>query len=1271
MKSKRVKCLVLATTLCVSLATVGAFLAGHGRSNSIFTKAFDDPNSLIISPSNPVTDGYVRTVKGSPIYIKDDGVTWGNSDLTFQTGGYIQTLTIIHGIESVSVELSSGSLDLYHGYVEPTNLETPFYGADYTFTSNYTYHFNSDLPNRVRLLASENSVINKITIVFDCASANTDLNEETLDDGLENSLIDAGPINSYATTAYSLDTASDSSSRSLKATFKGTNANTISLSTEKNQLMNLANDLPDFTNAVLSLKAKFSDDISYQNISVLLVGAETWATSGYAVMERSNIDVNGWYTYSFDFSGISFENQDRIIRIYLRPEGIDNTNKSSAWILFDEITYSYHGYSQNCALETVNDGLENMPRDTGMENVYVSFDNEITYGRTSKSSLLARPKDSMGNSDHYNIVLSPEAQENFSTYFVEDLSHSSLMFEYKPINIQNPSTIYIHALESWSNSVKVSVPTSELKNGWYLFNYDFSQLNFTGSSMIRIKIGFDVEASNISKAKVYFDNIRVCDDGREDITQGLENLYPDSGMSGFENYSIDFGNTSNPASLNSLKYTLSKNTFGWRENQGIIYTIDETELTQMTCNSGVLQAKFLFSTGFTNREIWLNLVDSHWTGARFKGIIPEAIGNGWYQINVDFSTLQSWPGEKMETGAFDYSSHPIRIGFSFPGVGSSTLNNVFACVDDMFYYPETTSGDTSPIIWQAYDTENVRRDDDVIANRAITTSNPLKFSDARNGITSSQLMLKARSNVSSYNFRPSSLRGSSGDILPASCFEILIAKYLYVSADDSNVNGESGKTGHMGSGYYPDALVPIDRIIKANENTITNGHQQSIWINCSISKDQRAGVYTGYGILTVDGVEYSIPMKVTVYDVTLSGVNHNKTAFLIWYDKVEIAEPGYGKNMRQAYFDYLLDKGISGTSNYDLDKWTVGDMNIYDSFADNFANYIMPNDKISTYRIPMDATQESITGYLTALVNRNKIEWDKGNHVNFFDKAIIILADEPANPKWNDTEPQAWKNCKSIQTYIKNAISSLSSSLSQYPEILAGLSDVRNVVTIGCDYDRITGGGLFYKDLLNTDYIGVPCPQFSKVDNVDERNTYLSRFNHSWFYGCSNPQLPYPSYHMDTPLIGQRLITWMQYDYGFEGTLYFCTDMYSVSDRSDELRDVWTNPMMGQFAGDGQLTYPGARYNIFGPITSMRLENIRNSMEDYEYFYLMDQKLTTYNTNTGSNISSCKDLLSNEFAQMFSGTQLLSRGHTSNSGYKAASFDAIRTYLLERLEYCE
>ena len=1257
--------LVVALSSLVAVATLstGIFKVFP----SIFTIAQQDANSLVISANNPVHDGYVETVKGSPIYVKDDGVTWGNNNLTFADGGYIQTLTCIHGIQSVNVEISSGSLDLYHGYLEPTNLETPMYGVDFNFSSTSTFTYTSDLPNYVRLRASSGAVVNKITINYDCVSVTDDQYIETLDDGLENSYIDAGPIKTYATTSYVLDTSSNESKRALRVDFKGTTNNYLNVSLEMNKIAGLADELPDFSNAIFTLKAKFSDNITDHGLIIQAVG-NNWTSSGRLAMDHVETSVNGWNSYQFDFTDVNFENNDQIIRVFIDPVGITPNNKDTGYIIFDEIDYHQHTLNQNVNYETIYDGLENVTLDYNWQNVDYEYDNEVTYGRVSRSSLLVKPQGSLGSHPYYCVILSPEAHvsPNFSEYLNVNFAESVLVFEYKPINVQNPNTIFVHFLESWSNGEQKTVTTTALSDGWYLFSYDMRQLGFTSPDMIRIKIGFEVDPSNINKAKVYFDNIRLKNEVREDYTQGLENLDVDAGMSLCCDRSYDFSKTSSGASFNSLKCVLNgdDSTTSWQNKYGPTWVLLENQVPQMTCNSGRIEARILFSGDFPDKRLWFNVFDSSWRGARFKDIEPTPIGNGWYQVSIDFATLPSWSGEKTVTDGFDFSSHPVRFGFGFHSLDSSNNFNKTVWFDDVFYYPATTSSDFT--LWQAYDTENIRQNDSTLPNRGISNSKPLEFHDAKNGTDSSQLMIKANTTISSYNFRPGTLRGDNGDTLSATCFDVSIAKYFYCST-----TSESDKTGYMGAGYYPDALVPIDRIIKASENTITNGNQQSIWINCAISKYQTPGTYTGDGILTVNGVDYSVPMKVVVYDVTLSDATHNKTCYLIWYDRMAIAEPIYNNVTRKAYYDFLLEKGISGDSYYEWSRWTVGDMNIYDSFADNFANYIMPNNKISTYRIPMERTEESVLNYLTALVNRNKIEWDKGNHVNFFDKAIIILSDEPSNPKWNDSEPQAWKDCKTVQNWIKSAQAALAPSLTNYPEILAGLYDVRNVVTLGCDYDRITGGSLFYKDLLNTDYLGVPCPQFQLVSPENQRQTFLSRFNHTWFYGCVNPQLPYPSYHMDTPLLGQRMIPWMQYNYGFEGTLYFCVNMFSTSDQGEAiLRDVWNDPMMGNTAGDGMLLYPGARYNILGPITSMRLENIRNSMEDYELFYLMDQRLNKYNSNTGSSLTSCRDLLSSEISQMFSGTQLLTRGHTFSSGYQSQAFDEYRIYLLERLEYC-
>ena len=45
-----------------------------------------------------------------------------------------------------------------------------------------------------------------------------------------------------------------------------------------------------------------------------------------------------------------------------------------------------------------------------------------------------------------------------------------------------------------------------------------------------------------------------------------------------------------------------------------------------------------------------------------------------------------------------------------------------------------------------------------------------------------------------------------------------------------------------------------------------------------------------------------------------------------------------------------------------------------------------------------------------------------------------------------------------------------------------------------------------------------------------------------------------------------------------------------------------------RFNGEGSLFYPGKDAGIDGPVASIRLKNLRDGMEDYEYFVLLQQR---------------------------------------------------------------
>jgi hypothetical protein len=70
------------------------------------------------------------------------------------------------------------------------------------------------------------------------------------------------------------------------------------------------------------------------------------------------------------------------------------------------------------------------------------------------------------------------------------------------------------------------------------------------------------------------------------------------------------------------------------------------------------------------------------------------------------------------------------------------------------------------------------------------------------------------------------------------------------------------------------------------------------------------------------------------------------------------------------------------------------------------------------------------------------------------------------------------------------------------------------------------------------------------------------------------------------------------------GLLYWTTVCWTSPQR-----DPWDS--LGfrlNFNGEGMLFYPGEDAGIDGPITTIRLKNLRDGMEDYEYFTLLEKR---------------------------------------------------------------
>ena len=431
--------------------------------------------------------------------------------------------------------------------------------------------------------------------------------------------------------------------------------------------------------------------------------------------------------------------------------------------------------------------------------------------------------------------------------------------------------------------------------------------------------------------------------------------------------------------------------------------------------------------------------------------------------------------------------------------------------------------------------------------------------------------------------------------------EIFVQKYITVQ-----VNYDAG--ANLPPANYPDALVPMESIKTAKENVVLKGENQGFYIRVKTAIDQPVGTYTGNLTLKVGDKTQAIPVSVKVDDVTVSDVNHLKTTFLNGWSFFE-GELDTSQAMFDAYNDALLEYRLCGNNlmdskNHLEDVSTPEKLNAWVEKAYEY----MQNPMCSTVNMPYqmngaNLNQSKMKEILQAILNKS-IE----TNYNMFEKLIWYggVIDEP---RGNGIMEKAYNvsmqfNETKHDFADKFAASKVDISAEFKAELVQGIRDVANILTEYYD-EKLASAGVTF------------CPLFQYYNSEDLRDDYEG-LGDRWWYGCVQPKAPYPTYHIDDTWLSARVLSWMQAEYNVVGNLYWATDLYARYDPSkgyqsiDEYYEGVATRLNGA-NGEGFLFYPGKKYGINGPLGSMRLEAIRDGMEEYEIFYSIKQRFEQAN----------------------------------------------------------
>ncbi len=526
-------------------------------------------------------------------------------------------------------------------------------------------------------------------------------------------------------------------------------------------------------------------------------------------------------------------------------------------------------------------------------------------------------------------------------------------------------------------------------------------------------------------------------------------------------------------------------------------------------------------------------------------------------------------------------------------------------------------------IWGAPATEKVLRDKNGIYDD-FKTDAAIDLTVARGEYEGAQIILSARKDLT-FDVLIGNLKSSDGTEFPSGKVEVFGEKYVEVRTNYDN-NGAP-------TGWYPDALVPFDGLKKQGENTVKAGENQGLYFRFEIPLDQKAGEYTGNASIIVGGESKDIPVRLNVTSVTVSEVSHTKNIFLTTWSH-HLGELDSTQAMHDKYIEKLFEYRLSPNDIIMDSDNSDEDIEYYVEKAYAF----MQNPKCTNISIPYVITVKEnpekpgadkgtniadpvlLDKYITALANKS---FETG--FNMLAKSTTYFAtflDEPTADRLIDVEFAI----KEFNAVLKSTADRIASEKTENKtdmtddefasfkaKVVQSIRNVRNVLTTDYNEDLQAAGATF-------------CPQMTAYDTESGREDYAEQ-EEKWWYTCISPRAPYPSFHTEDTLLSARSIGWMQAQYGVTGNLFWATDIYGYAHNVNNIQPIeelyeGSAVRFPNVNGDGYLFYPGKKYGVDGPIGSLRLEALRDGLEEFEILYALSERYAEISALCGEEFTS-------------------------------------------------
>ncbi len=544
-----------------------------------------------------------------------------------------------------------------------------------------------------------------------------------------------------------------------------------------------------------------------------------------------------------------------------------------------------------------------------------------------------------------------------------------------------------------------------------------------------------------------------------------------------------------------------------------------------------------------------------WTRFTHRAVVPAGKTPGPQTITVHLYT--SCEGS---VSVDDFSIRSVdEQALSVQPVGPGTP----AEIDEPVGSPGYRVNVVSPLV-------KVFREDDYSA----LTRTSVELASARNEYESVQVVVEAPwRTVTIKEVHLSELKGPGGAVIPAGAAKWERVDYITTTVVPPYFTDR-------GLGNYPDPLLP------AGPFTVEKLGRVPLWITLKTPKECPPGIYSGTITVTPEvNRPIVLPVTVTVWDFAIADPSHLRT--LTWLGEGAIREwYGYDESpeghRQQAaavmkYQDCLLEHRLgpggqvadhvapSADGTFDFREVDATLQRLIDRGMNAFIVGTAPNlgrTKQEEY------TPEFVRRFTAMLTAYSEHLRQKG----WLDRAYVYVYDEAPKAAW----PAVRK--------IDDAIHAVAPEL----RILQCLNEPEGV-------RALTG----FADVFDV-YVA----QYHKA-GVSESQKKGAEV---WLAVCCYP-MEHPNFFIEYPSLDVRAAPWICWRYGAKGFEYWSPNSWGANGHKAEGKwpaTPWVANAFGKYNGDGYLLYPGADGT---PCSSIRLEALRDGLEDYEYLWTLNSLL--------------------------------------------------------------